>query len=191
MSLANLIMSFFLATLLPGILLFLLGLPLVLGNSNLKIILKAIPRSPVATWIFFGSGALWFIYEVWTLSQADFGDYHVPLTIGFAFVAAFAFKCVPDFLAVRGLAILILLAAWPELRSDYMRWDPQRLYLVGFVYLCIVLAIWLGAQPWRMRDFLDWLFDKPARAKLLGAALALYGLALCAAAFTIQGPVAT
>jgi len=66
-----------------------------------------------------------------------------------------------------------------------MEWSqPQRLLLVSFVYLAIVVALWLGAQPYRMRDFIEWLYRRPSHSKMLGGALLAYGVVLCATAFT-------
>jgi hypothetical protein len=62
--------------------------------------------------------------------------------------------------------------------------EPQRLCMVSVVYVAIALAIWLSAQPWRMRDFLAWLLARPGRTRTLGAALAAYGLVLAFLAFT-------
>jgi hypothetical protein len=56
--------------------------------------------------------------------------------------------------------------------------------MVTLVYLSLALAIWLGAQPWRMRDFLTWLFARPGRARLVGGALAGYGAVLSLVAFS-------
>ena len=178
-------MSLTLATLIPGILLFLLGAPLVLNHSGYAAMLKALPRSSRATYVFFTAGAAWFLYNIWHLSSADFGDYRTLLFIGFAIVALLSFKCVPDFLAVRGLCILVLMGAMPLLDAAYMEYDrPQRLLMVSVVYLAIALAIWLGGQPWRLRDFIVWLFARPGRARGVGGALAVYGLGLCGVAFT-------
>jgi hypothetical protein len=171
-------MSLLLATLIPGILLIVLGMPLLLNHSAFVALLKRLPRSTTATYVFFGSGAAWFLYNVWHLSPADFGDYHTPLFIAFALVAIAAFKCVPDFLAVRGLCTLMLVAASPLLGAAYMEYDhPQRLFMVS-------LAIWLGAQPWRLRDFFGWLFARPGRSRAVGAALTVYGVLLAVVAFT-------
>jgi hypothetical protein len=63
---------------------------------------------------------------------------------------------------------------------------PARLFMVSFVYLAIALAIWLGAQPWRLRDFLGWLLARPARSRSLGVLLFAYGLLLCGAAFSLR-----
>src|SRR5262249_37561339 len=147
--------------------------------------LKALPRSLAATYLFFGVGAAWFLFNIWHLSAADFGDYRNLLFIGFAIVAVLSFKYVPDFLAVRGLCVLMLVAAAPLLYAAYMEYDrPQRQFMVTLVYVGIILAIWLGAQPWRLRDFLTWLFARPGRSRAIGAALTGYGLLLAVVAFT-------
>ena len=96
-----------------------------------------------------------------------------------------SFYCVPDFLAVRGLSVIVLVGAMPLLDAAYMEYDhPQRLLMVTPVFLAIAAAIWLGAQPWRLRDFLEWLFRAAGRARLVGGLLLAYGLLLAAVAFT-------
>jgi hypothetical protein len=178
-------MSLTLATLIPGLLLLMLGVPLLLNHSGYAAMLKAFPRSTAAAYVFFGVGAAWFLYEIWHLSPADFGEYRTYLFFGFLAVAVLSFKCVPDFLAVRGLATLVLLGAMPLLQAAYMEYDkPQRLLMVSLVYLALSGAIWLGAQPWRLRDFISWLFAQPHRTRGLGGALAGYGLILAIVAFT-------
>ncbi|MFA5264182.1 MAG: hypothetical protein WC378_10170 [Opitutaceae bacterium] len=178
-------MSLFLATLLTGIFLAFAGGALLSGHSLISSALKGFPRSPLATAVFFGGAALWFLFRVWNLSSADFGEYRTALFMGFFAVAALAFIYVPDFLAVRGVAGLLLLVASPLLDSAYMEWDyPQRLLLVSLVYLGIAIALWLGAQPYRMRDFLEWLYRRPARPKQFGAVQLFYGFVLCVTAFT-------
>jgi len=58
------------------------------------------------------------------------------------------------------------------------------LLMVSAVYLGLGLALYLAAAPYRLRDFLEWLFQQPARVRLVGAILLSYGLATAAAAFT-------
>src|SRR5579884_3290681 len=106
-------MSLLAATLIPGLILLVLGLPLLLHSAGAIAAYRAFPRSKGATYALFGVGSVWFLSNVWNLSPADFGDYRVLLTIGFGLVAVLAFKCVPDFLAVRGAAVLVLLGAMP------------------------------------------------------------------------------
>jgi hypothetical protein len=178
-------MSLFLATLLPGILLVVVGAPLLLNHRGFVAMLQRMPRSTGAAVIFFGVGAVWFLSAVWHLSVADFGEYRVPLTIGFAVVAALSFKCVPDFLAVRGLCVLTLMSATPLLGAAYMHYEyPQRLFMVSFVYLGIALSIWLGASPFRLRDIFEKLFVRPGRVRACGGLLVAYGVLLTVVAFT-------
>lgn len=178
-------MSLLLATLLPGLLLAALGAALFLQTPVIVSTFKSLPRSRTATFAFFYGGAAWFLERIWDLSTADFGDYRIPLFVGFAAVAVLAFFFVPDFLAVRGLCILTLLAGWSLLKPGYLNFDhPQQNFLTAFVYLCVVLALWLGVQPWRLRDFFQWMFATSGRPRAVGGALLGYGLLLCAVAFT-------
>ena len=178
-------MTLTVATLIPGLLLLVLGLPLLLNHSGSIAALKSFPRSVAASYVFFGVGAGWFLYAIWHLSPADFGDYRKLLFVAFAIIAVLSVKCVPDFLSVRGLCAIVLMGAMPLLDAAYMEYDkPQRLLMVSAVYLALSGAIWIAAQPWRLRDFFAWLLARPGRTRGVGGALAVYGLLLSIVAFT-------
>ena len=178
-------MSLFLATLLPGLLLVLLGGLLFWPGAAAPA--KALPRSTGATWVLFGAGALGFLWRLSRIGEADliFFQTPTPVMIGFTVLAVLAFIYTPDFLAVRGLCVLMLLAAEPLLGAAFMEWShPQRLLMVTAVYLGLTAALYLAAYPFRLRDFFDWLFRTPGRPRLVGAIVLAYGLATSAAAFT-------
>jgi hypothetical protein len=179
-------MTLTVATLLTAAIFLLLGLALVSRSTTVVSLLKGFPRSTPASVVFFGLGTAAFLYRVGYLSPADFGDYKVYLLVAFSVLAVLAFFCVPDFLAVRGLAVCVLLGAMPLLDAAFMRYEvPQRLFMVTPIYLiALPAAIWLGAQPWRLRDFLEWLFRPGARARTLGGVMVAYGVVLAAVAFT-------
>lgn len=180
-------MSLFLATLLSGLFLALLGALLFWNNSLVGSMAKALPRSNRGAWLFFGAGALWFILRCAQLNESDLIFFKTPgvVMIAFGVLAVLAFIYAPDFLAVRGLCMLMLLAAEPLLYAAYMEYEhPQRLLLVAAVYLGLGLALYLAAAPYRLRDFFEWLFRQPARPRLVGTLLLSYGLATAAAAFT-------
>ena len=178
-------MTLTIATLIPSIILVLLGALFLTGNSAIIATFKAFPRSKTAAGFLFGAGALWFLYNVWHLSEADFGEYRTGLFIGFAIVAALSFVYVPDFLAVRGACVLMLLTAMPLLDAGYMVYNlPQiRLYKIA-VYLGIALALYFGASPFRLRDFFQWVFATKGRPRAVGGAMLVYGLVLAVVAFT-------
>jgi hypothetical protein len=175
------------ATLLPGIFLIALGALLLIGNSAIVSTFKAMPRSQVAAVLFFGGGAAWFLYVLNGLSEADLilVQSPRPLMIGFGALALLAFFYLPDFLAVRGLSVLMLLAGTPLLGAAFGEYQlPQRLFMVTAVYIGLALAIYFGAVPYRLRDFFQWLFARPGRSRVLGGVLLGYGALLAVVAFT-------
>ncbi len=180
-------MNLFLATLLPGLFLTLLGGLLMWNNSAIGSTARSIPRSNRAAWLFFGLGTVWFLWRLSHLGESDliFFKTPQPVMIGFGVLAALAVFFTPDFLAVRGLSILMLLVAEPLLYAAYMEYShPQRLFMVTAVYIGLGLALYLAAAPYRLRDFFEWLFLRPSRARLIGVILLGYGLATTASAFT-------
>ena len=180
-------MSLFLATLLPGLLLVLLGGLLCWNGAPIATQAKALPRSTAGAYLLFGLGAAFFLWRLSRTGESDliFFKTPAPVMIGFGVLAVLAFIYTPDFLAVRGLSVLMLLAAEPLLYAAYMEWShPQRLLMVTAVYVGLAAALYLAAYPYRLRDFFDWLFRTPSRPRLLGVALLIYGLATAAAAFT-------
>lgn len=180
-------MSLFLATLLPGLFLALLGALLLWNNPRVSSTARALPRSSRGAWLFFGAGAAWFLWRLSRLGESDliFFKTPQPVMLGFAVLAVLAFIYTPDFLAVRGLCVLMLLAAEPLLYAAYMEYQhPQRLLMVVAVYTGLTAALYLAAAPYRLRDLFDWLFRTPGRPRLAGALLLSYGLAISAAAFT-------
>lgn len=178
-------MSLTIATLLPGLLLLALGALLLWNGTAVGATAKALPRSRRASWLFMGTGALWFMWRLVHLSAADELLPKPLLIVAFGAVAVLSFNYARDFLAVRGLAILTLLGAGELLYAAYMEWaHPQRLFMVGAVYVAIVAAIFLAGYPYRLRDFFGWLFARGSRARTLGALMAGYGALLTALAFT-------
>ncbi|WP_269539379.1 hypothetical protein [Cerasicoccus fimbriatus] len=178
-------MSLFLATLLTGLVLILWGLPFFKGGTGVRTRAFSLLRSKPAAMVLFGGAALWFLYHVTQLGKADFGDYKMIMLVVFGASALGAFVYTPDFLAVRGLAGLMLLSASPLLGSAYMQYDePQRLVLVSIVYVLIIAAMFIGTMPYLMRDLFEWLWAKPKRLKLFGGAFMGYGALLVIVSFT-------
>lgn len=177
-------MTLFQATLFTGLFLIAFGAHFMWHGMRSAKSVQAFPRSKAAAYILLGTAAAWFLYKVTQLGPADFGQYKNILFIVFLVVALGSFIYVPDFLAVRGLAALMLLTAAVLLDAAYMELPQARLFLVSFVYLAIVLSIILGANPYKLRDFFEWLYNKEARPRVFGGIFAAYGVLLLGVAFT-------
>ena len=177
-------MTLFQATLYTGIFLLAFGGHYLWHGMKTAKNTQAFPRSQVAAFVLLGAAAAWFLYFVLNLGPADFGQYKKILFLVFLVTALGSFYYVPDFLAVRGLAALILLTGWQLLMSAYMQDPMSRLFLVSFVYLGVLVALWLGANPYKLRDFFEWLYKANARPRIMGGVFAAYGLLLIGVAFT-------
>jgi len=177
-------MSLFLATLLTGLFLIAFGGHFLWHGMRSEAAVKAFPRSQTAAYLLLGGATAWFLYKVMHLGPADFGQYKEILFAVFLVTAIGSFYFVPDFLAVRGLAAMILLVAGALLEAAYMQDPGTRLFLVSFVYFAIVVALILGASPYKLRDFLGWLYKSEPRPRIFGALFAAYGLLLFGMSFT-------
>lgn len=177
-------MSLFVATILTGLVLILAGVLLLWRSNTTAAIVQAFPRSEPAAYFCMGLASAWFLVHVLNLSEADFGAYRYHLFLGFGAVGVLSFFHARDFLAVRGMAILVLLAAHVLLDAAFMQEPANRLFLVTIVYVAIVAALYLGMSPFRLRDFFGWLFATRGRPRVLGGFLVLYGLLLSVVAFT-------
>jgi len=120
--------------------------------------------------------AAWFLWIVANLGHADFGDYKVPLFIGFLGISTGAILWVPDFLGVRAASAIFMLASWHFLGAAFGRYDvPARLFMVGTVYAGLFAALYLAAVPYRARDLAMWLSARPSASAFAGAILAALG----------------
>lgn len=177
-------MSLFLATLLVGVLLIGIGAFQLAVPTKAKSVATGMLRSKAAAVVFLGIATVWFLYEIWTLGEPDFGNHKTKLFWGFLIVSILSHFYVPDFLSVRGLAALLLLCSDAVLDAAYMQDPASRLFLVGFTYVTIVACMYLGSLPYRLRDFFAWLYQNSMRPRILAGGLVSYGLLLTVVAFT-------
>jgi len=177
-------MTLFQATLFTGIVLIAGGAHFLWHGMRSAKSVQAFPRSTGAAYLLLGTAAAWFLYKVMNLGPAEFGQYKNILFLVFLITAVGSFYYVPDFLAVRGLAALTLLTAGVLLDAAYMQLPTSRLFLVSFIYLAIIISLILGASPYRLRDFFEWLYRSESRPRILGGLFAAYGLLLLGVAFS-------
>lgn len=179
------LMSLFAATVSTALALLGLGLVLIWNGSHVSAIARSLPRSQRLAWLTIGISTLWTLYHITKLGESDFGNFKMPLGIGFVALAGLSLRFVPDFLAVRGACALTLLVASVLLSAAFTHWDESgRLFLVSLAYVGIGLALYLAVSPFRARDFFQWLFARPQRPRMFGMLCSAYALVLLGAAFT-------
>lgn len=146
--------------------------------------LRKFPRSDFWGLILMPVGTVWFLWNLKQDQIADFAAFKPVLFVGFAVVGFGSCVFVRDFLAVRGLAVVVLLLA--HLTLNTIRWldTPWRLVVTTWAYVWIVAAIWFSISPWRLRDFIDWLTRSEQRTRMTSLGRLVFGLVVAAIGLT-------
>ncbi|MCC5788150.1 MAG: hypothetical protein JJT75_00825 [Opitutales bacterium] len=171
-------MSLSLATYFLGFLFLLTGAVLVSGHEQVRYWTRRFPRSETAAWVLMAVAGGWFLWHVWNLGEADFGQFRGILFLIFATLAVLSCVYAKDFLSVRAACILFLLLANVFLSAAFMQEPRSRLFMVTPVYFGIILALYLTLSPFRLRDFIEWIWQEPFRFRLAGGSCLAYGLFL-------------
>jgi hypothetical protein len=167
-----------LSTLSIGLGLFLAAVNLygLLQPSALKNIVRQLPRSLPAGYVFMLAATAWFMWNVSRESLSDFESLKPFLFTLFVGVGVGSCFFVQDFLAVRGLAVLLLLLG--KLMVDAERWADSdwRLVIAVWAYLMVVAGMWWTISPWRLRDLLYWATANEKRIRIGSAFRFAFGL---------------
>jgi hypothetical protein len=138
-----------------------LALPQVYGllkPAAFAAAVRKFPRSLPWGYALMLLGTAWFVYNMSQESISDFAAMKTPLLAVFAGIGIGTCIFVQDFLAVRGLAIVLLLLA--RLMVDTGRPAlPLTHWVLVFqtwAYVLVLAGIWFTVSPWRLRDLLNW-----------------------------------
>lgn len=137
---------------------------------------RKFPRSLPWGYVLVAAATLWFLYNLSLESVADFAAYKPMMFGGFALVGALVCIFIPDFLSVRGLALILMLLG--KLMLDTARWNasPWRLVIVIWAYLMICAGMWFTVSPWRCRDLINWGTATEQRIRLTCGLRLVFGL---------------
>lgn len=157
--------------------------------------LKRFPRDQMIGQILLGIGLAWF----WLLIAPegmgfisslamDLGEFNnakpilrilVPVSLVLVTIS------VRDFLAVRALGLIGLMAASPLLEAAFLKDPSSRLLIPIFAYLMLTASMFCVGMPYLFRDAVDWASAEQKRWKMFSVAGLAYGAAtlVCAFAF--------
>jgi hypothetical protein len=143
---------------------------------------RAFPRSEPIGFVLMALGSAWFVYNLNNEAIADFAAFKKYMLTGFGALGLLTCIYVRDYLAVRGLAVCLLLLAWFTLNRTRWEESPARLVLVVCAYLWVIGGMWLTIAPWRLRDLINWWTAKETRFRMgsilkivLGATILVLG----------------
>jgi len=147
--------------------------------------LQAFPRSRAAGTVLIVLAGIWSFLLVQQMDLGEFARLRNFLLLAIVAGTILAWLYVEEFLAVRALGMLALLAAEPLLGAAFLRPEQTRLLLVVLAYAWIVLGLFWVGIPWILRDQIAWILAAKNRLPAVALGGVLYGAALvvCAVAF--------
>ncbi len=157
--------------------------------------LKKFPRDQMAGQILLGIGLLWFWLLVAPTGMGklsalamDLGEFNgakgtlrILVPVALVLVAT----SVRDFLAVRALGVVGLMAASPLLESAFLKDPSSRLLVPLYAYAMLTASLFWVGMPYLFRDAVTWATADQKRWTMLSFAGLGYGVAtlVCALAF--------
>ena len=171
------------AGIVSGAFLILMSLP-GLVKPDLIGVAQKFPRSHLAGVILLSIALVWAFWLVATIEMGEFSAFRRPLLIALPIGYVLTLRFVEEFLAVRALGVLCLLAAEPLLDAAFLRYETSRLLVTVFAYLLIVAGLFWVAIPYVFRDQINWSTRSIFRWRFLHLLAFVYGGVILAFAFT-------
>ena len=149
---------------------------------------RKLPRNRVLGPWLMGIGMAWF----WLLIapdglgilsklQMDLGEFNRAksiLRILVPIAAAGMIMHVKEFLTVRAIGLLALMAAAPLLYAAYLEPQTSRLLVPLFAYGMIFKGLFWVGMPYTMRDAINWALKTDSRYRALTLGGLAYGIAV-------------
>ena len=177
--------------------LWLIGLHLLMLAKPAQVqgFLHKFPRHPWLGQVILGIGLAWFWLLIapeglGTLSALamDLGEFNgakpilqwlVPMSLVLVTLS------VRDFLAVRALGLLGLMAASPLLEAAFLKEPASRLLVPVFAYAMLTASMFCVGMPYLFRNAVTWVTATPQRWTAMAMAGLGYGIAtlICALAW--------
>ncbi len=144
--------------------------------------LKEFPRSRAAGTVLIIVAGIWSLVLIRTMDLGEFARLRTMMTIAVVAGAFLAWRYMEEFLAVRALGMLALLASEPLLEAAYLKPDPTRLLVVVLAYAWIIFGLFWVGVPWTLRDQIHWLTERLGRYQAAAWGGVVYGALVLACA---------
>lgn len=155
--------------------------------------LKSFPRNPLLGQILLGIGLAWFwlliapegmgVISSLAMDLGEFNGAKPLLRILVPVTLVLVVMSVRDFLAVRALGVVGLMAASPLLESAFLKDPSSRLLVPIYAYGLLTASMFCVGMPYLFRDAVNWATADSKRWNLLSFGGLAYGVATVACAF--------
>lgn len=167
----------------------------LLKAEMVKVFLRRFPRNQQLGQILLGVGLIWFwllvqlpgdgVFHSLAMDLGEFNKLKPMLRIGVPVAIVLVGIAIKEFLAVRALGLLGLLAAAPLLEAAFLEDPATRLLIPIFTYVLIVKSLYWVGMPYLFRDAVTWATATPGRWRALSLGGLAYGVlvVICALLF--------
>lgn len=160
----------------------------VFKPSEAQAFLKKFPRNAFLGQILLGLGLGWFWLLIapsglgklssLAMNLGEFNNIKPMLRIAIPILLVLLVISVKDFLAVRALGLLGLLAASPLLEAAFLKDPATRLLIPIYAYSMLTASLFFVGMPYLFRDGVTWICEQPRRWQFASIAGLFYGTAV-------------
>ena len=170
-----------------GILLIAGHLYAFLKREDLMKWLKQLPRNKSIGVFILTVDLIWSWILISAMDLGEFQGIRKTLQIFIPVTYLLVINFVDEFLAVRALGVLLLLAAAPVLDAAFLEMPATRLLLPILAYTWIIVGLFWVGMPYLLRDQIAWISASENRWKGACAGGLGYGLLVLICAFVFYG----
>lgn len=167
-----------------GLLLIVAHVMALVNEQEVRPFLRRLPRSVWWGRILLTVDAVWAFGLILTVDLGEFTSWRQIILLGIvgAYLATVFF--VEEFLAVRALGILLLLAAEPLLEASFLHPQTSRLLLTLLAYAWATVGMFWVGMPYLLRDQIGWVTKTDLRWKAAAFGGIAYGVLVLGCALT-------
>ncbi|MCB1096949.1 MAG: hypothetical protein KDN22_15345 [Verrucomicrobiae bacterium] len=152
--------------------------------------LKKMPRDKGIGVVILTIDFVWSWILISSMDLGEFQGIRQVLQIAIPVTYLLVINCVDEFLAVRALGVLLLLAATPVLDAAFLEMPITRLLLPLLAYAWIIIGLFWVGMPYVLRDQIAWVSASESRWKGACAGGIGYGLLMLICAVVFYGTAA-
>ena len=158
-------------------------LPGVVAPEKFRAHMQAFPRSVLWGRVLIGIAALWAGIVMFNAATEDWAWAKPVVAIGVPIAYWLVIQYADQFLAIRGIAALLLLIAKVALDAADLSDTPWRFVVTVLAYLWVCAAMWMAIAPHQVRDWIGFVTANNSRCRaacsvgvVVGALLVVLGL---------------